>query len=100
MIKLERREITVKIENLLTIDLTKFGKESIKTVNARNVWKWLKPSSRFNDWIKRRIHDGQFEEGIDFTTVTQKKVTDRINNLVTDVIDYHISIDMAKHLCI
>lgn len=94
-----KRPITAKIENLLTIDSTKFGKELVETVNARNVWEWLRVATKFNDWIKRRILDGQFEEGVDFITVTRKKVTDKINGLVTDVIDYHVAIDMAKHLC-
>lgn len=97
--KLQRRSVTIKIENLLIIDSKQFGRELVQTVNARNVWKWLNASSRFNDWIKRRIEDGQFDENVDYVSVTQKKVTDKINNLSTDVIEYHVTLDMAKHLC-
>ena len=99
MIKLQKRPITVKIENLLVIESKYLGDNLIQTVDARNIWKWLNVSSRFTDWIKRRINDGQFEENLDYLSVTQKKVTDKINGLSTDTSVYHISIDMAKHLC-
>lgn len=98
--KFVKRPITVKIENLLTIDSTKFGKELVETVNGRNVWEWLRVKSDFSHWIKRRILDGQFEEGVDFAVAKNNGVKNQqVTTDVGDAIDYHVSIDMAKHLC-
>lgn len=72
--------------------------ERIQTVNARDEWKWLEVKQEFSHWIKQRIHDGLFEEGVDYITVRIKKLVDKINGLETTMIEYHISLEMAKHI--
>lgn len=69
-------------------------------MNARNVWKWLEIKTAFSHWIKRRIEDGQFDEDVDFAVVKNDKV--KKQEVTTDVgscIEYYVSLDMAKHLC-
>ena len=43
----------------LILTESKINDESIQTVNARLLWKWIESKSRFNDWIKRRIQEGK-----------------------------------------
>ena len=62
----------------------------INSVNARELWEQLEVKTRFNDWIRRKIDDSMFVEGQDFLVVTQ--------NRVTEGTEYIISLEMAKHL--
>lgn len=97
--KLKKRPMTVKIEELLTLQSKSFGSKLVQTVDARNVWKWLEVSSRFADWIKRRIEDGQFDENIDYVRVLKKMNRGENNKLCNVLTEYYVSLDMAKHLC-
>lgn len=94
--KIQKREINPKV--FLKVAGSFIGTERVQTIDARTLWKWLGVKSKFSDWIKSRIYDGQFVENKDFVSVSEKKVTDRINNLVTDAVEYHVTLDMAKHL--
>ena len=51
---------------------------------------------RFSQWFKRHLQYG-FEENIDFTSV--KKFTVVNNGAKRELIDYAITIDMAKEIC-
>lgn len=66
--------------------------ESVQTVNARDLHRFLEVKTRFNDWIANRIADFNFVENQDFVTLTE--------NLVNGgrLINYHITLDMAKEL--
>jgi len=97
--KIKRREITPKTaKGFLQVFGSNISSELVQTVNARTLWRWLEVKTDFSDWIKRRIQDGQFDENKDFVIVPQKKVIDKINKLETTLIEYHITLDMAKHL--
>lgn len=61
-------------------------------VNARDLHVVLEPSTRFNDWIVRRIEQYGFTEGEDFYSVLSKAMFGR------DKTEYHLSLDMAKEL--
>ena len=74
--------------------LTTIDQDGIEIINARELHSFLEVKSRFNDWIRGRIDKYNFEEEIDFTLVTQKRVSDSI----TDSKEYFLSIDMAKEL--
>lgn len=84
----------------LILTESKINDESIQTVNARLLWKWIESKSRFNDWIKRRIQEGRFQENKDFITVLKKMkvINQQVTTHVGDPIEYYISLDMAKHL--
>jgi anti-repressor protein len=72
---------------------------SIKTVNARDLWKFLKSSLRFNDWIIRRINRYNFTENEDYTLlINEYRVNGNNGGGSTRRKEYHISIDMAKEL--
>lgn len=64
----------------------------IQAVNARELHAYLQINSKFADWIKNRIADYDFVENQDFITFSK--------NLESGgrVIEYAISIDMAKEL--
>ena len=60
-------------------------------VDARLLHSFLEVTTRFNDWIARRIEEYEFLEGQDFYSILSK-TKGRPNT------DYHLSIDMAKEL--
>jgi putative DNA primase/helicase len=75
------------------------GNDDVNAVNARELWAKLGSSRDFSTWIKQRIEQYGFKEGFDYL----------IHNFVGQVphqggmrskqmIDYFISLDMAKEL--
>jgi len=78
------------------IEKIKIGEEEINSVSAIEFHSQLEVKTRFNDWIKRRVKKYNFEEGIDYITTTQKRVTAQ-GNLI-EYTDYIITLDMAKEL--
>ncbi len=62
-----------------------------QTVNARDLHKFLEVGRDFSNWIKSRISKYDFLEVVDFVTLT--KISERQR-----LIEYHITIDMAKEL--
>lgn len=79
-------------QQLIKIDYTK----DQPTVSARELHEGLEISTRFNDWYKRMCEYG-FAENVDYQAITQKRVTAQGNE--TTFMDYKISIDMAKQIC-
>lgn len=75
-------------------DLIKINEnaQGIKTVNARELHEFLEVGRDFSNWIKQRIENYSFQEGLDFTTELAKSNGGRPS------IEYFISIDMAKEL--
>lgn len=65
-------------------------------VSARELYKKLDVTDRFNRWFERMIVYG-FEDGVDFTSVKTSTVVN--NGAEKPINDYEISIDMAKHIC-
>ena len=77
------------------------NESGVNCVSARELHEGLGVEQRFNDWINRRIKKYGFEENTDYTCLTQKRVTQRINGqkgTATEK-DYIITVDMAKELC-
>ena len=62
-----------------------------KTCNARNLHEFLGSKQDFSTWMKSRIKDYDFSEGEDFVKL-HKKMARQV------LIEYHISLDMAKEL--
>lgn len=69
------------------------------TVSARDLHEALEINTRFNDWFSRMAEYG-FENGIDFNLLKNEKVRLEGNREVKrDIMDYQISVDMAKQIC-
>ena len=75
---------------------TTFKGETVETINARELHKWLESKQDFSTWIKRRIKQCNFIENVDFASLHQK--VERETG-ATSRTEYFISYDMAKHLC-
>jgi anti-repressor protein len=67
------------------------NKSPVQTVNARELHAHLESKQEFANWIKSRIEQYDFVEGVDFTV-------DKFINGRSTSIDYHITLDMAKEL--
>lgn len=64
-------------------------------VSARELHDFLGVKTRYNDWFLRMCEYG-FVENVDYTTITQKRVTVQGNE--TSYTDHAISLSMAKEL--
>ena len=75
--------------------------EGKQLVSARELHEGLEVKSKFADWIKNRIKKYGFEENEDYTCLSKNLETQRTNgqNGIAKEIDYIITIDMAKELC-
>jgi len=67
------------------------------TVNARELHTFLESKQQFADWIKRRIEEYGFTQGVDFTA-SQNYEALETSTYGQGKIDYFITIDMAKEL--
>ena len=76
---------------LIPLLSSQIGAETVQTVNARDLHRFLESKRQFANWIKDRIQQYDFTQDVDFIA---------INNSVTSPpsIDYHLSLDMAKEL--
>ena len=70
--------------------------EGKQLVSARELHEGLEIKTRFNDWVNRMI-EYWFEENIDYTVITRRKVTTQGNE--TTFTDYIITLDIAKDIC-
>lgn len=74
------------------MDLIKIeNKEGKQTVNARDLHTFLNSKQQFGNWIKNRIEQYDFIENDDYLTINKK------NNRQI-LIEYHLTLDMAKEL--
>ena len=79
--------------NLIPIQTTQ---EDLQIVSGRDLHQFLEINTRYNDWFKRMCEYG-FIENVDYTPITQKRVTAQGN--ATKQTDHNLSIEMAKQLC-
>lgn len=79
---------------------SKIGIDLVPTINARTLWKWLGVGRDFSNWVKARIEEGRFEENKDYIVVAKNSEVknQRVTTHVGNPIEYHITLDMAKHL--
>ena len=71
------------------------GGETANAVNARELWQYLESKQRFADWIKSRIKEYGFADGVDYLL---HKIMKQDASGSKHIIDYIISLDMAKEL--
>lgn len=81
--------------NLIQISNSKINNSEVKTVNARELHSFLEVSTRFSDWIQRRIDEYEFVENQDFVVLLKNEKNHVGGRPQKEV---HISIDMAKEL--
>lgn len=67
-----------------------------KLINARELHKKLNNKRQFANWIKQRIDKYKFLENQDFAKLNNFVM---VGNLKRPQIDYYLTIDMAKELC-
>lgn len=82
------------MHDLIKIQPQNIGGQTIETVNARELHAFLESRQDFSTWIKNRIEQYSFAEGVDY--LVHKFVDNPLGG--RPVIDYHVSIDMAKEL--
>lgn len=70
-------------------------------VNARDLHEFLGVETRFDTWLNRRIEEYGFVQVIDFIEVLKNEHVERgfFGKREIQVKDYHLSLDMAKELC-
>ena len=70
------------------------------TVSARDLHEALEINTRFNDWFSRMAEYG-FENGVEFqlTRKNEKVRLEGNREVKRDIMDYQISVDMAKQIC-
>lgn len=76
---------------LIPVFESTINEELVQTVNARELHSFLESKQDFSTWIKARIDQYDFVENQDFLTI-HKKMERQI------LIEYHISISMAKEI--
>jgi phage anti-repressor protein len=79
----------------------KLNGEDIPTVNARELYAFLGIKRDFSNWIKSRIEDYGFVESQDYTIGRDLRSPNLANakSRAVIAIDYHLTLDMAKELC-
>lgn len=66
-------------------------------VSGRDLHEFLDIKARYNDWFERMKNYG-FEENVDYSLVTQKRVTNNPKNPMTTFTDHAMTLDMAKEI--
>lgn len=77
--------------------------ETVPLCNARDLHAALQVATRFDDWMRRRIEDYGFEEGLDYAIFqggfsSNLRKTPKGSKGGRPAIDYHLTLDMAKEL--
>ena len=85
-------------QTLIPVFTTEIGGVPTQAVDARELHGFLAIGKKFSDWIKDRINEYEFVEGVDYVLISQNGEikTDRGGDRRS--IDYHLSLDMAKEL--
>lgn len=72
-------------------------RDGVQTVNARTLWENLESKQEFAHWIKSRLEG--FLGGVDYILDKTIKVQNEGGRSVSrPVVDYHLTLDTAKHL--
>jgi anti-repressor protein len=79
------------MNELIKIETRELAGATVQTCNARDLWMFVESKQEFANWIKGRIEKYGFLDGEDFTV-------DKFINGRATVIDYHLTIEMAKEL--
>ena len=88
------------MNELIKLNETEIGGETIQTVNARELHSFLEVGRDFSSWVKGRISKYGFEENVDYVIVENLSSPNLVNAKARPqkLLDYYISIDMAKEV--
>jgi len=81
------------MNELIAINQTKIDGITVETVKARELFEFLGSKQNYSDWIKARLIQYSFVEGIDYIEHINMTQYNQI-----DTIEHFITIDMAKEL--
>lgn len=81
---------------LIPVTNRTIGKQTVQSVNARELHAFLESKQKFSDWIKNRIKHYQFQENQDF--VTASEIYETANNGYSKRDEYYTTLNMAKEL--
>ncbi len=84
-------------KTLIPLTVAEVNGEQQQTVNARDLHAFLEVKTTFRDWIRRRISDFEFSEGVDYAKIEDKSSRSNLSG-GQERIDYFISLNMAKEL--
>jgi len=82
------------MKELIVISTEIIGSEEVSSVNSRGIHEYLEINTKYSDWINRAIAKYEFEDGVDFQLLKSGK-----SNSNNPMVDYIVTIDMAKELC-
>ena len=85
------------MNELIKIEKSNVGGDLIETVNARELHSFLEVGKDFSTWIKNRIEQYGFVDGVDFVSMEAAPQNGGVGNRGFKV-EYYIAIDMAKEL--
>ena len=88
------------MNELISLTQSAINGELQQTVNARELHAFLEVSSRYNDWIRNRISNYEFQENQDFVCLTKTLVTQTEEGRegTSAQKEHFITLDMAKEL--
>lgn len=79
----------------VTVEQRAIAGEEVNTVDARQLHDWLKVGKYFSNWMRDRIRQYQFVEGVDFVVIAKSGNNPRGGR---NFKEYLLTIDMAKEL--
>jgi anti-repressor protein len=85
-------------QTLIPVFTTEIGGVSMQAVDARELHGFLAVGRDFSNWIKDRINEYEFAEGVDYVLIRQNGGTKTGRGGDRRSVDYHLSLDMAKEL--
>jgi anti-repressor protein len=80
---------------IVPINDSQIGDDNVKTVDARDLHKFLGSKQQFSNWIRKRINEYGFVEGVDYLI---NKIIYQVKSGAKYRLEYLITIDMAKEL--
>ena len=88
------------MNELISLTQSAINGELQQTVNARELHAFLEVGRDFSNWVKGRISKYGFEENVDYVIFESLSSPDSANAKARPqkLLDYYISIDMAKEL--
>lgn len=82
-------------DQLIPIIEIEINGKKVPGCDARQLYDFLNVTTRFADWIKRRLKEYSFEKSLDYVLLKNEKLA---NKGIQRKIDYHLTLDTAKEL--
>ena len=85
---------------LIPVNQSQVGDDLVQTVNARELHAFLEVGKDFTTWVKDRINQYDFVDGVDFTIVETLSSPNSGSSKARSqrVKEYYLTLDMAKEL--